>query len=62
MNKRRSYELKAGNIKNLQIVESPLTDPAPNEVSVAVKSIGLNFADIFAIWGLYSATPKGNAG
>jgi NADPH:quinone reductase-like Zn-dependent oxidoreductase len=28
-------------------------------VQVAVKAIGLNFADVFAIWGLYSATPKG---
>ncbi|HAA13522.1 MAG TPA: zinc-binding dehydrogenase [Cytophagales bacterium] len=29
------------------------------EARVAVKAIGLNFADIFAIKGLYSATPKG---
>jgi NADPH:quinone reductase-like Zn-dependent oxidoreductase len=30
-----------------------------NQVRIQVKSIGLNFADIFAILGLYSATPKG---
>jgi alcohol dehydrogenase len=29
-------------------------------VCVQVKAIGLNFADIFAIQGLYSATPKGS--
>ena len=29
-----------------------------NEVTVEVKAIGLNFADLFAIQGLYSATPK----
>jgi NADPH:quinone reductase-like Zn-dependent oxidoreductase len=31
---------------------------APHEVLVRVSAIGLNFADIFAIFGLYSATPK----
>jgi synaptic vesicle membrane protein VAT-1 len=28
-------------------------------VRVAVRAIGLNFADIFAAMGLYGATPKG---
>ncbi len=55
----QKYTLKAGNLKNLQIEEGILSPPKPNEVQVKVKSIGLNFADIFAIWGLYSATPKG---
>jgi alcohol dehydrogenase len=27
---------------------------------VAVRAIGLNFADVFAIWGLYGATHKGS--
>ena len=36
-----------------------LPPPAPHEVSVAVEAVGLNFADVFAIWGLYSATPAG---
>ena len=27
---------------------------------MAVRAIGLNFADIFAIWGLYGATPEGS--
>jgi NADPH:quinone reductase-like Zn-dependent oxidoreductase len=59
MRKRKSYRLKSGNIANLKIVEEPLSDPQDNEVTVEIRSIGLNFADLFAIWGLYSATPKG---
>ena len=57
--KATSYQLKAGNIKNLKIVQHDLPDPTADEVTVAVKSIGFNFADLFAIWGLYSATPEG---
>jgi alcohol dehydrogenase len=56
---RRAYRLKAGNVKNLRIVTETLPDPGPHEVTVEVRAIGLNFADVFAIWGLYSATPKG---
>ena len=57
--KYQKYILKAGSLKNLNIAEGTLGSPKSNEVQVSVKSIGLNFADIFAIWGLYSATPKG---
>ena len=57
--KRSSYSLKAGNISNLKISSDTLADPAPGEVTVANKAVGLNFADIFAMFGLYSATPKG---
>jgi len=57
--KRQSYQLKAGNIGNLKLVSSTLPEPKENEVRVAVKAIGLNFADIFAMFGLYSATPEG---
>ncbi len=59
MIKRKSYALKAGNLNNLKLVEENLSDPAPGQVTVAVSAIGLNFADIFAMFGLYSATPKG---
>jgi len=55
----KKYTLKAGSLKNLSIQEGELTPILANEVQVKVKSIGLNFADIFAMWGLYSATPKG---
>jgi len=56
---KRSYQLKAGNLKNLNLITSKAAIPTANEVLVDVKAIGLNFADVFAIWGLYSATPKG---
>jgi len=58
--KREIYQLKAGKIDNLKLLSDELPDPAPHEVTIEIKSIGLNFADIFAIWGLYSATPKGD--
>ena len=57
--KKTVYQLKAGNISKLRAVEKYLRAPGKNEVTVAVKAIGLNFADIFAMFGLYSATPKG---
>ncbi|MEM6965854.1 MAG: zinc-binding dehydrogenase [Bacteroidota bacterium] len=57
--KRKSYQLKAGSVSNLQLVESNLARPNRGEATIEVKSIGFNFADIFAIWGLYGATPDG---
>lgn len=57
---RKAYRLKAGSLSNLKCVTETLPDPEAHEVQVAVKAIGLNFADVFAIWGLYSATPKGS--
>lgn len=56
---RQVYQLKAGRLANLKQLSEELPDPGAGEVTVAVKAIGLNFADIFAIWGLYPATPKG---
>ncbi|MEO1260894.1 MAG: zinc-binding dehydrogenase [Bacteroidota bacterium] len=56
---RKAYRLKAGNVRNLKIITENLPDPSADEVTVEVKAIGLNFADVFAIWGLYSATPPG---
>ncbi len=55
---RKLYRLKAGNVNRLKVSEELLPPCASDEVMIEVKSIGLNFADIFAIWGLYSATPK----
>jgi alcohol dehydrogenase len=51
---------KAGNLNNLRQLAEKLPPPAPTEVQIAVKAIGLNFADIFAMFGLYSATPQGS--
>jgi len=56
---RKSYQLKAGSLNNMKLTSSNLPEPAAGEVTIDVKTVGLNFADVFAIWGLYSATPKG---
>lgn len=56
---RQVYQLKAGSLANIQLVTEELPEPQAGEVTVAVKAVGLNFADIFAIWGLYAATPEG---
>ena len=50
---------KAGSIDRLTLVKDGINDPSTDEVQVSIKAIGLNFADIFACQGLYSATPKG---
>lgn len=50
---------KAGSLKNLKLHQSEIPNLEKGQVLVGVKSVGLNYADIFAIMGLYSATPKG---
>ena len=50
---------KAGSLRNLALHESDIPSLQPGKVLVKVKSVGLNYADIFAIMGLYSATPQG---
>jgi alcohol dehydrogenase len=50
---------KAGAISRLTLREEPLAPLNPSMVRVEVKAVGLNFADIFALTGLYSATPHG---
>jgi NADPH:quinone reductase-like Zn-dependent oxidoreductase len=50
---------KTGSLHNLKLHRSEVPVLAKGKVLVAVKSIGLNYADIFAVMGLYSATPKG---
>jgi alcohol dehydrogenase len=58
---RKLYRInKAGSINNIKLTEERLPEPLSSEVTVEVKAIGLNFADLFAIQGLYSATPKGS--
>jgi NADPH:quinone reductase-like Zn-dependent oxidoreductase len=61
MIQRQAYRIpKAGSLEYLKISQEELSDPAPGEVTVEIKTIGLNFADIFAVQGLYSATPEGS--
>jgi alcohol dehydrogenase len=50
---------RAGSLARLRQEEETLPDPAPGEARLRVEAIGLNFADILACLGLYSATPKG---
>lgn len=57
--KYRKYQLRAGSLANLRPTTGELPPPAAGEVTVAVRAVGLNFADVFAIWGLYGATPAG---
>lgn len=58
---RQAYRInKTGSTSNLKLVTEELSTPTSEEVQVEVYAIGLNFADIFAIHGLYSATPKGS--
>lgn len=52
------YTVKPGSLKNLQLIDDTLPPPAAGEVQVAVKTVGLNFADVFCIWGFYKAAPK----
>eukprot|EP00290_Baffinella_frigidus_P048840 CAMPEP_0180393420 /NCGR_PEP_ID=MMETSP0989-20121125/33740_1 /TAXON_ID=697907 /ORGANISM="non described non described, Strain CCMP2293" /LENGTH=59 /DNA_ID=CAMNT_0022395303 /DNA_START=36 /DNA_END=212 /DNA_ORIENTATION=+ len=50
----------AGSVDRLQLVAFDASSDPPLEVGfirVDVRAVGLNFADIFAMQGLYSATP-----
>lgn len=47
-----------GSIANLHIKEENIGDPQAGEVQVDVKAIGLNFADLFTVWGMYKAAPS----
>jgi NADPH:quinone reductase-like Zn-dependent oxidoreductase len=50
---------RAGSLARLARVKESLPDPAPGQARLRVEAIGLNFADILACLGLYSATPSG---
>jgi len=58
---RNSYKInKAGSLKDLKLTKENLSDPTDDKLTVQVKAIGLNFADVFCIQGLYKAAPKEN--
>ena len=59
MQAERWRQPKAGDLRTLRKESFSLTELAPGQVRVQAKSVGLNFADIFALTGLYSATPEG---
>lgn len=50
---------KAGNIAQLALHSERVGVLDDDKARVAVHAVGLNFADIFALTGLYSATPQG---
>ncbi|ANM32331.1 zinc-binding dehydrogenase [Acidobacteria bacterium Mor1] len=50
---------KAGRLDRLQPVREDVGPLPSGEVRVRVHAVGLNFADVFALAGLYSATPEG---
>jgi synaptic vesicle membrane protein VAT-1 len=57
---RRAWRIdRAGSLGRLRCVSEPVAPPGPGEARVVINAIGLNFADVFACLGLYSATPKG---
>ncbi len=61
MIERKCYKIsKAGSLKNLKLITETISLPAEDEITVKVKAIGLNFADVFSIQGLYKAAPKEN--
>ena len=42
----------------LEIREAPIPRPAPDQVLVRVRAIGLNFADVLGRFGVYPGTPE----
>jgi synaptic vesicle membrane protein VAT-1 len=50
---------RTGSLERLKREREALAPPEAGQARVRVDAIGLNFADIFACLGLYSATPKG---
>jgi len=50
---------KAGSLARLTQKTMPLPTLPLGQLRIGVHAVGLNFADIFALTGLYSATPQG---
>lgn len=50
---------KAGNLSRLTLETRQTTPLQQHHARIRVRAAGLNFADIFALTGLYSATPTG---
>lgn len=50
----------AGNIGRLTLKQLDMPAVGDNDVLIGVRAIGLNFADVFSVLSLYSATPSGD--
>ena len=60
MHTRETWRIgRAGSVDRLARQTEALSDPGPGEARILVRAVGLNFADVFAVLGLYSATPPG---
>jgi NADPH:quinone reductase-like Zn-dependent oxidoreductase len=55
---RRVFVCERRGLSGLVARTEELSELAPHEVRVQVKAIGLNFADVFSILGMYTAAPK----
>lgn len=60
MNRKVWRTSRAGAIDRLRLMEEALPELLSGTVRIETKAVGLNFADIFALTGLYSATPQGS--
>ena len=49
---------KPGGFERLQLVDKPDLKPAPGEVVVATRAVGVNFADVVVRLGLYESAKK----
>eukprot|EP00741_Cyanophora_paradoxa_P021757 tig00000241_g21000.t1 len=56
---RRVWRIASRSLDSLRCEPDVLQPPPAGHARIAVRAIGLNFADIFACLGLYAATPKG---
>ena len=55
---RQIITARNGGVEVLRIEEAPTPNPKQNEVLIAVRAAGLNFADILARQGLYPDAPR----
>jgi NADPH:quinone reductase-like Zn-dependent oxidoreductase len=53
-----AFVVKYGGPEVLEIRETPIPVPRPDQILVRVRAIGLNFADVFGRFGVYPGTPK----
>lgn len=51
---------QAGSLNRLTLKEERVTSLPDGHMRIQTRACGLNFADIFALLGVYSATPKGS--
>ena len=51
--------VRTGRIDRLHLQTEALAPLTEGDVRMRTRAVGLNFADIFALTGLYSATPEG---